>query len=62
VLKDLLKETAKGEAEARNLEKPHMAENSYVSYVIIDLKENEISVESRDKFSLPNVPVGATTG
>jgi ATP-dependent Clp protease ATP-binding subunit ClpC len=64
VLKDLLKETAKGEAEARlrEHEKPHIVENSYISYVVIDLKDNEISLESRDKFSLPNVPVGATTG
>ncbi len=66
VLKDLLRETAKGkgeaEARARDLEKPHIAENSYVSYVVIDLKENEMNVESRDKFSLPNVAVGAGTG
>jgi ATP-dependent Clp protease ATP-binding subunit ClpC len=64
VVKDLLKETVKGEPETRirDYDKPHVTENSYVSYVIIDLKENEINVESKDKFSLPNIPVGAGTG
>jgi ATP-dependent Clp protease ATP-binding subunit ClpC len=64
VIKDLLKETIKGEAETRlkDWEKPHIAENSYVSYVVIGLKEGEINVESRDKFSLPKTPVGAGMG
>jgi ATP-dependent Clp protease ATP-binding subunit ClpC len=64
VIKDLIKETAKGEAEARlkEWEKPHISENSYVSYVVVDLKETEITVESRDKFPLPKAPVGAGTG
>jgi ATP-dependent Clp protease ATP-binding subunit ClpC len=64
VLKDLLKETAKGGAETRyrDLEKPRISENSYVSYVVIDLKDSEVTLESRDKFSLPNIPVVAGTG
>ena len=60
MLKDLLKETVKGEeAKPKDAEKPHVTENSYISYVIIDLKDDEVSVESNDKFPLPNVPVGA---
>ena len=63
VIKDLLKET-KDEAEAKlkDWEKPHIEENSYVSYVVIDLKDTEIAVESRDKFPVPKTPVGAGTG
>jgi len=63
VIKDLLKETAKGEdTRLKEWEKPHVSESSYVSYVVVDLKDNEITIASKDKFSLPKTPVTAGTG
>jgi ATP-dependent Clp protease ATP-binding subunit ClpC len=58
IIKDRLKE-AKGKAkEATDF---HVTENSYISYVIIDVKDDEIIIESKDSFSLPNMAVGAAT-
>jgi len=63
ILKEHLKEAVKNEAESktRDILKPHVTENTYISYVVVDTKDSEITVESRDHFSLPNVAVGAGT-
>jgi ATP-dependent Clp protease ATP-binding subunit ClpC len=58
LVKDRLKE-AKGKAkEAADF---RITENSYISYVVVDIKDDEIIIESRDNFSLPNMAVGAAT-
>jgi len=36
-----------------------MTENAYVSEVLVDVKDGEITILSRDDFSLPNIAVGA---
>ena len=56
VVKEHLKE-AKGKAKDKS--DYHVAENVYVSYVVIDVKDEEIQIESEDHFPLPNIPVGA---
>jgi ATP-dependent Clp protease ATP-binding subunit ClpC len=38
-----------------------VTENTYVSYVVVDVKDDEIVIESMDKFPLPNIAVGAVT-
>ena len=56
----------KGEPEVRIKDKdiyePRVSENIYVSYVVIDIKDGEIVIESKDNFALPNLAVGAATG
>jgi hypothetical protein len=63
ILKEHLKEAVKGEPEGKvkDVLKPRIEENSYISYVVVDIKDSEIFIESRDNFSLPNVAVGAGT-
>jgi hypothetical protein len=61
IVKDLLDESAKGEHRKRSkLSKDvKVTETSYISEVIVDVKDDEITIDSKDEFSLPNVAVGA---
>jgi hypothetical protein len=63
LIKDQTKELSKDEAEAKGRVKadkePDVAEKSYVSYVVVDMKDGEIFIDSRDNFVLPNLAVGA---
>jgi len=62
IIKDQIKEVIKGEPEAKIKDKgipePRVIENSYVSYVVVDIKDDEIVIESKDNFVLPNLAVG----
>jgi ATP-dependent Clp protease ATP-binding subunit ClpC len=66
VVKDHLNELFKDEPEekARNkeLKEVKITESTYVSYVVIDVKNEEIVIKSNGSFTLPNVAVGAVTG
>jgi ATP-dependent Clp protease ATP-binding subunit ClpC len=66
VVKDHLNELFKDEPEekARNkeLKEVKITESTYVSYVVIDVKNEEIVIKSKGSFTLPNVAVGAVTG
>jgi ATP-dependent Clp protease ATP-binding subunit ClpC len=61
IIKEQQKAAAKGKEVARNKEinEFKVTEDSYVSYVVVDLKDEEIVIESKDNFSLPNIAVGA---
>jgi len=65
IAKDQVKEVVKGETEGRLRDKeatePRITENTYISYVVIDMKDNEIVIESKDSFALPDLAVGAAT-
>jgi ATP-dependent Clp protease ATP-binding subunit ClpC len=58
IVKENLKET-KGKVKQNEYK---IAENAYVSYVVIDIKDEDITIESQDNFPLPNIPVGAASG
>ena len=66
ILQDKVKEIAKSEIEEKPKDReafePHLAENIYVSYVVVDVKDNEIAIESKDQFALPPLAVGALSG
>jgi len=66
IVKEQIKEVMKGEPEVRIKDKdtyePRASDNIYVSYVVIDIKDGEIVIESKDNFALPNLAVGAATG
>jgi hypothetical protein len=67
IIKDQVKEAAKGEPEDKRRDKDtpehRVTENNYVSYVVIDIKDNEIAIESKDNFVVPNLAaVGALAG
>ena len=62
IIKEALQSENEGGIKDRDILKPRIAENSYVSYVVVDVKDNEIVVESKDGFILPIVAVGALAG
>ncbi len=63
IIKDQIKEALKGEPEGRIKDKDatelRISENIYASYVVVDVKDDEIVIESKDEFVLPNLAVGA---
>jgi ATP-dependent Clp protease ATP-binding subunit ClpC len=61
IIKEHLKEAAKDKPEARikDASEFKVLETSYTSYVVVNLKDDEIIIESKDNFSLPNIAVGA---
>ncbi len=66
VIKDKIKEATKSElseeAKEKDIPEPRIDENIYVSYVVVDVKDNEILIDSKDRFVLPQVKVGALPG
>ena len=61
IIKELLEE-AKRDAPKKKIKTSdefRITENYYVSEVVVDVKDDEIFIESKDNFSLPNVAVGA---
>ena len=64
IIREHLKEAAKAKPEAstREASEYRVTENIYISYVVIDVSEGEVIIESKDNFSLPNIAVGAATG
>ncbi|HJX12859.1 MAG TPA: ATP-dependent Clp protease ATP-binding subunit [Dehalococcoidales bacterium] len=64
VLKDRLKEAGKDKPEkkAKGTPESHVTESIYISYVVVDIKDSEVVIESKENFALPNVAVGAATG
>jgi hypothetical protein len=58
VVKDHLKD-AKG--RIKDASDYHVTENGYISYVVVDVKDEEILIESMDRFPLPNMAVGAAS-
>lgn len=62
IIREHLEEARKDEPgkRAKPIADLKMTENTYVSEVVIDVKDDEITIESRDNFSLPNVPVSAS--
>ena len=64
MIREHLKEAAKAKPEAstREASEYRVTENTYISYIVIDVSEGEVVIESKDNFSLPNIAVGAATG
>ena len=64
IIKERLEETTKDKQgrKTKAIAEFSVSESSYISEVMVDLKDSEILIESKDNFSLPNVPVGAGTG
>ena len=66
VIKDQVNELLKDEPERKTrnkeLTEPKITESTYVSYVIVDVKNEEIVIKSKGSFTLPSVAVGAATG
>jgi ATP-dependent Clp protease ATP-binding subunit ClpC len=62
--KDQIKEALKDEFEEKSRDKeltePRVTEHTYISYVVVDIKDNEVAIESRDNFTLPKMAVGAS--
>jgi ATP-dependent Clp protease ATP-binding subunit ClpC len=64
IIKERLEETTKDEhgRKTKAIGEFSVSESSYISEVVVDVKDSEILIESKDNFSLPNVAVGAGTG
>ncbi len=55
-------EEAKKDESSRRPQPPaelKMTENAYVSEVVVDVKDDEITIDSLEEFTLPNVKIGA---
>jgi ATP-dependent Clp protease ATP-binding subunit ClpC len=66
IIRELLEETRKDERgkRAKRVAEFKVSENSYISEVVVDViavdeKDKEITIDSKDNFSLPNVAIGA---
>jgi ATP-dependent Clp protease ATP-binding subunit ClpA len=61
VIREQLEEvkSVKGKKKIKLDKEFTVTENSYVTEVVVDVKDEEIFIESREHFSLPNLPVGA---
>jgi ATP-dependent Clp protease ATP-binding subunit ClpC len=64
IINELLDEAKKDEPKKKIKadDEFKVTENSYVSEVVVDVKDGEIVIDSKDNFSLPNVAVGAGKG
>jgi ATP-dependent Clp protease ATP-binding subunit ClpC len=64
IIKERLEETTKDKhgRKTKAIGEFSVSESSYISEVVVDVKDSEILIESKDNFSLPNVAVGAGTG
>ncbi len=62
IIREHMEETKKEEVGKKNQPPAELkiTENAYVSEVVIDVKDGEVTIDSRENFSLPNVTVGAT--
>jgi ATP-dependent Clp protease ATP-binding subunit ClpA len=58
IIKDRIKEA---KSKPKETSEYKITENSYVSYVVIDAKDDDVVIDSKDNFPMPNIPVGATT-
>jgi ATP-dependent Clp protease ATP-binding subunit ClpC len=64
IIKERLEETMRDKhgRKTKAFSEISVSENSYISEVVVSIKDSDILIESKDNFSLPNVAVGATTG
>jgi ATP-dependent Clp protease ATP-binding subunit ClpC len=62
IIKDALEEKKKEESKkkAKATDEFKVTENSYVSEVVVDVKGEEITIDSKKAFTLPKVAVGAS--
>ena len=62
-IKEHLKEANKGKpVKTSSTPQYKLTEFSYVSYVIVDVKDGEVAIESTEKFQLPELAVAAASG
>ncbi len=61
IIKETMDEKAKSKAakKVRLIEEVKVIENSYISEVVVDIEDEEYTIDSNDEFSLPNAPVSA---
>ena len=64
IIKEALEEKKKDETKKKRKTSDDfkVVENLYVSEVLVDVKGGEMTIKSREDFSLPSVAVGASTG
>jgi hypothetical protein len=67
IIKDQIKEAIEDKPEGitkdKDILEPRVSESSYISYVVVDMRDGEIVTESRDNFVLPDLAaVGALLG
>jgi len=58
IIKERIKEAKSKPKETSEF---RVTENSYVSYVVVDVKGEEIVISSQDSYPIPNLAVGAAT-
>jgi len=62
IIKAQLKEAGKGKISRISVTSDYkLTEYSFISYVVIDVRQGEIIIESKESFNMPNMPVGAAS-
>jgi hypothetical protein len=65
IIKDQIKEVVgkpEGRIKDKEILEPRLTESSYISYVVVDVKDGDIVIESKDSFGPPDLTaVGALT-
>jgi len=62
-IKEVIEDTPEDRIRDKDILEPRISENSYISYVVVDMRDSEIVIESKDNFVLPHpAPVGALLG
>ncbi len=59
IIRELEKGAGKNKGTRGKVPELKIAENTYVSYVVVDTKDEDIVIESKSKFAFPPQPVGA---
>ncbi len=58
-IKELMKDEPEDSIRDKDVREPRVSENTYISYVVVDVKDGEIVIDSRENYVLPDMAVGA---
>ncbi len=58
-IKELMKDEREDSIKDKDVREPRVSESTYISYVVVDVKDGEIIVDSKENYVLPDMAVGA---
>jgi ATP-dependent Clp protease ATP-binding subunit ClpC len=58
-IKELMKDEREDSLKSKEILEPRVSESTYISYVVVDVKDGEIIIDSKENYVLPDMAVGA---
>jgi ATP-dependent Clp protease ATP-binding subunit ClpC len=58
-IKELMKDEREDSLKSKEILEPRVSESTYISYVVVDVKDGEITIDSKENYVLPDMAVGA---